>query len=684
MHVQFDLLYSSALSDGYSTLIVSSAYNDSNRHFVESSSGQSKIALIPNDVSDVQSIMNIIAKYKIPFAVKGGGHAMNPDFSSTTGVQIYMSRFNRIRYHEDTELVDIGAGCVWDEVYRDMSKIGRNIVGGASSQGVGVAGYLLGGGFSLKTNRFGLGIDNVAAIQIVLPNGEVHNGGGNNFGIVTRFTLKTHVQGNTWGAPLTFKGQHEEAVKGAIANFVAQERRPEAAIVAAFRYRLEQGKADPQHSISVLCVFDGRKPDKDPFERFRAITKDAEKMGEDPAGWNRSKKVSERKKGEDWLHEVKCYADVNMMASHHHAFDPSKLPGDGQKKMTPSQSRWAMLGTDNARGRFGCIMVSNFTRPLIDAVAEQARIASESLKPRNGRLVLVDIWPFLQTAYDSSPPGWTAWPHKKGKVFGPLLAYFLWDKAEDDDFWVKKMERILKNLRTVALREGCTTNDAPVYSNCALAENTTVEDVYKGNLERLKKLRRKYDPDDVMRGAGGFRIPLADDDDADLSSDSEVSKVSQKPKRGKDKVPPPKEPAQDSQVPLRLEGFYTYYDPRMNGQDDGYMNFSLLHNPGSSVIHGSGTDNAGGFTIQGMFDGQQVRFTKRYSGGWEWHYSGAAMSNGQGGVCFTGVWGQGNAPYGAFVLLANPSKGKSISSKAARTIISQSNDFRQTIPWGYA
>lgn len=111
--------------------------------------------------------------------VKGGGHAMNPLFSSTDGIQIYMSRFNSIEYHPETETVNVGAGCVWDEVYRALSKEGRNIVGGASAQGVGVAGYLLGGGFSLKTHRFGLAIANVTAIQVVLPNGQlldVHEG----------------------------------------------------------------------------------------------------------------------------------------------------------------------------------------------------------------------------------------------------------------------------------------------------------------------------------------------------------------------------------------------------------------------------------------------------------------------------------------------------------------------------
>ena len=52
--------------------------------------------------------------------VKGGGHAMNPGFSSTPGVQIAMSRFNEFSYHPETNTADVGAGLIWDDVYRGI------------------------------------------------------------------------------------------------------------------------------------------------------------------------------------------------------------------------------------------------------------------------------------------------------------------------------------------------------------------------------------------------------------------------------------------------------------------------------------------------------------------------------------------------------------------------------------
>ena len=79
--------------------------------------------------------------------VKGGGHATNPGFSSTTGVQIAMTRFNEIKLSPSNTTVDIGTGLIWDDVYASLEASGCNcnVVGGRVS-GVGVAGFSLGGG----------------------------------------------------------------------------------------------------------------------------------------------------------------------------------------------------------------------------------------------------------------------------------------------------------------------------------------------------------------------------------------------------------------------------------------------------------------------------------------------------------------------------------------------------------
>jgi FAD/FMN-containing dehydrogenase len=77
--------------------------------------------------------------------VKGGGHTQNLGFSSTTGVEIAMSELNEVALDPEALTVEVGAGCIWDDVYDTLNGTGFNVVGGRIS-GVGVAGFSLGGG----------------------------------------------------------------------------------------------------------------------------------------------------------------------------------------------------------------------------------------------------------------------------------------------------------------------------------------------------------------------------------------------------------------------------------------------------------------------------------------------------------------------------------------------------------
>jgi hypothetical protein len=120
-------------------------------------------------------------------------------------------------------------------------------------------------------------------------------------------------------------------------------------------------------------------------------------------------------------------------------------------------------------------------------------------------MVVIDIWPFVHEMFDNSSPA--AWSHVKGQPNGPLLAYFLWDGEENDAFWVGQMNRALSAIEAKVYGVGAA-HSTPIYSNTTLAERTAVNEVYRLNLETLRKTRKKYDPNNVMGQAGGFRIPL--------------------------------------------------------------------------------------------------------------------------------------------------------------------------------
>ena len=126
-----------------------------------------------------------------------------------------------------------------------------------------------------------------------------------------------------------------------------------------------------------------------------------------------------------------------------------------------------------------------------------------------GKVVVVDIWPFHSKMFEKSDHN-SAWPHKTPN--GPLLVLFQWEGQENDEFWVAHMKRTLKTLESkVSINLNRENAVRPVYANTALADSTTVADVFQENLPYLSSFRTKVDPNDVMGQAGGFRIPLLPD-----------------------------------------------------------------------------------------------------------------------------------------------------------------------------
>ena len=86
----------------------------------------------------------------------------NPGFSATAGIQISLSRFNEITYHDTINdstphgTVTVGPSLKWIDVYSSPELIKRGVnVAGARVDFVGVGGMTLAGGYSWKTGQVG-------------------------------------------------------------------------------------------------------------------------------------------------------------------------------------------------------------------------------------------------------------------------------------------------------------------------------------------------------------------------------------------------------------------------------------------------------------------------------------------------------------------------------------------------
>ncbi|KAK6337833.1 hypothetical protein TWF696_001312 [Orbilia brochopaga] len=177
----------------------------------------------PTSAEDVSLAMRIIVLTGADFNVVGGGHsAIRGWANAEDGVLINMSALNGLRLvgpdgKGKPENVQVGAGQRWGGVYDFLDKRGRMALGGRMAT-VGVPGLTLGGGISYLTNQYGFVCDQVVNFQVVLYNGCIVNanakenpdlfralkGGSSNFGIVTRFDLRTFASTQVYAGQMMF------------------------------------------------------------------------------------------------------------------------------------------------------------------------------------------------------------------------------------------------------------------------------------------------------------------------------------------------------------------------------------------------------------------------------------------------------------------------------------------------
>jgi FAD/FMN-containing dehydrogenase len=153
--------------------------------------------------ADVQRALTWARKRGIRVAARCGGHSYG-GYSTTPGVVIDVSRLARVSVQAGR--AEIGAGARLVDVYAALGNRGLTIPAGSCAT-VGISGLALGGGHGFLARKWGLTSDNVLAFELVAADGRrlvssptqhsdlywaCRGGGGGNFGVVTRWTFRTH------------------------------------------------------------------------------------------------------------------------------------------------------------------------------------------------------------------------------------------------------------------------------------------------------------------------------------------------------------------------------------------------------------------------------------------------------------------------------------------------------------
>jgi hypothetical protein len=159
-------------------------------------------------VADVIAAVRFARATGLLAAVRSGGHSFPGASVCDGGLVIDLGLMKGIRVDPEAGTARAQAGVLWGELDRETQTFGLATTGGIVTH-TGIAGLTLGGGIGWLHRKHGLTIDQLLSVDLVTADGEFVKaseaenpdlfwgvrGGGGNFGIVTEFEFRLHPVG---------------------------------------------------------------------------------------------------------------------------------------------------------------------------------------------------------------------------------------------------------------------------------------------------------------------------------------------------------------------------------------------------------------------------------------------------------------------------------------------------------
>lgn len=324
---------------------------------------------------------------------------------------------------------------------------------------VGVPGLVLGGGISFFSNKLGWACDNVAEYEVVTASGLVVRatptkfsdlywalrGGGNNFGIVTNFKLHAFPLGKMWGGQRIYTENNFGAVLDAIHNFATtgSSKDTDAAQIVSFGNIAGVGKiaivqmhyAQPISNASVFSGFDALTPIAS-NTAVGSLADMAVKMNEGAADGLRQTQ---------WDVTLKVDRELfNFLINTFYSLLPS---------------------VQNLPGAFPTISIQAIT---------DGQLAG--MQKNGGNALGLD--------------------RSKGPFFVMNMSS-RWSNAADDAAILKFFSSIIKTVKAEAKSKGL--DNEYIYMNYASQFEDPISSYGAQNVERLRRISKKYDPQQVFQ-----------------------------------------------------------------------------------------------------------------------------------------------------------------------------------------
>jgi len=400
------------------------------------------------DTADVISAVNFARDNKLLLAIRGGGHNGGGLASCDGGMVIDLSEIKFVRVNAEDNTVIVGAGNLWGEVDHATHAFGLAIPSGIISS-TGVAGLTLGGGVGYLARKYGLTIDSLLEVDIVMADGTyltVNNhqypdlfwgirGGGGNFGIITSFKFQGHPVKTVFGGPTLWPIDQVEEVMEWYDAFIETAEEDLNGFIATM---IIPGPPFPEflHNKQfcgiVWCYLGDKKNAEDVFKPLREMKPIFEHLGEMPYPAIQTLFDGLFPPGLQWYWRADFFNELGPELRKQHKKFGSQIP-------TP--------------------------------------LSQMHLYPING-------------AASRKKDAETAWAYRDAKYAGVIVG------VDPDPANAVKITKWCKDYW-----EALHPHSAGgAYSNFLMNEGEErVKASYKGNYERLVEIKRKYDPKNLFR-----------------------------------------------------------------------------------------------------------------------------------------------------------------------------------------
>ncbi|HEY1520894.1 MAG TPA: FAD-binding oxidoreductase [Solirubrobacteraceae bacterium] len=121
---------------------------------------------------DVAAVLAFARSAGLEVSVRGGGHNVAGRAVTDGGVMIDLAEMKDISVDPERGTATAQGGVTWNELNETAGSHGLAVTGGAVST-TGIAGYTLGGGLGWLMGKYGLACDNLEAVELVTAAGEV-------------------------------------------------------------------------------------------------------------------------------------------------------------------------------------------------------------------------------------------------------------------------------------------------------------------------------------------------------------------------------------------------------------------------------------------------------------------------------------------------------------------------------